>query len=125
MDDLKKRDYLPKLNFNDKRAHSTTPQVHGTKCGQVHDLPQNPSHAKVNEKVHGEVSVNESEKFEEKIDEDSEKKPEEVKESEMVGPLEEILNESKIEEEKDEEITEPKEEAKSPLDNSDPSTSYN
>ena len=123
MDDLKKRDYLPKLNFNDKRAHSTTPQVHDTPHDPVHNLPQNASHVKVNKKVHGEVSVNESEKFEEKIGEDSEKKPEEVKESEMVGPLEEILNESKIEEEKDEEITEPKEEAKSPLDNSDPSPS--
>ena len=114
MDDLKKRDYLPKLNFNDKRAHSTTPQVQYPSLDPEHDPTHDPSHAKMSEEVHKKVSVNE--KFGEKNDEDLEKKPEEVKESETVGPLEEILNESKIEEEKDEEITEPKEEVESPSD---------
>ena len=114
MDDLKKRDYLPKLNFNDKRAQNTTSQVHNPPLDQTHDPSHDPPNdAKMNKKVsmHENASINESEKLEEQNHEELEKKPEEVKESEMVGPLEEILNESKIQEEKDEEITEPKEEA--------------
>ena len=94
MDDLKKRDFLPKLNFNDKR---TPQEVHD----QTHVSRQD---HEVGEKTHN----NATDKTE-----DSEKKPEDEpdKESEIVGPLEEILKESKIDEEKDEEITEAKKEA--------------